>query len=834
MTRIRIALVTLAASMLWSQYAAAQLYERPVLVVDPGVHTAVAKTAAADAAGRFIVTGSYDKTVRLWSAADGSLLQTIRVPAGPGRRGQIFAVAMSPDGELISAGGFGEGHGIFPLYLFERATGKMKKRIPGLPETVHGLAFSADGRYLAAICHSRGLRVFDRDRDWAEIFSDADYGEEGYGVAFAADGRLATSSYDGIVRLYGRGPDSAFTLVKTQNEISGRLPFRLAFSPNGSVLAVGYNDKPAVDFFDGRSLARLPPPDLGGLSGGNLMQVAWSADGRTLFAGGGYRDAGGLRPVLAWDDGGRGPRRSLSAQCAATDNRTTALLALSHARLLALKFNPCLSMLNADGGVQWSVGPAGGDFRDERVAFATSADGSIIDFGFEEAGQSPVRFDVNALRLSDRPSTDPPTRPPRQEGLAVVHWQDSSSPRLDGKPLALENLERSRSLAIDADGHRFVLGAEWHVYAFDASGKKLWTSAAPDVAWAVNISGDGHLAVVAYGDGTIRWLRMEDGREILALYVLRDKKNWVLWKPEGFYEATPGALGVLKWHVNRGNEAVAETLPVSAIPKLHRPDALPLVLQQLETARALGIADLKAARIEVQTVTHSPVAPGAQLHVLAIGVSDYGDKAKSFHLNFAATDAKDIADVLYSSQASEAGGFYARVNPNILVDERADAGSINDAFVALEGAMAKGGGQDVAVVFFSGHGAMIHGQFYLVPNGVDARTPGRLESTAISADQLHHNITAVAAHGRVLMLLDACHSGGATGNGAELTPDADSLRNAISAGRVTILTSSRGKEPSLEDPSDKAKWRFGGHGAFTKVLLDALHGAADHDGQNYV
>ncbi len=42
------------------------------------------------------------------------------------------------------------------------------------------------------------------------------------------------------------------------------------------------------------------------------------------------------------------------------------------------------------------------------------------------------------------------------------------------------------------------------------------------------------------------------GSELLALYVLNDKKNWVAWTPEGFYGATPGAFGVLKWHVNRG------------------------------------------------------------------------------------------------------------------------------------------------------------------------------------------------------------------------------------------------------------------------------------------
>jgi hypothetical protein len=138
---------------------------------------------------------------------------------------------------------------------------------------------------------------------------------------------------------------------------------------------------------------------------------------------------------------------------------------------------------------------------------------------------------------------------------------------------------------------------------------------------------------------------MDDGRELLALFVLRDKQNWVAWTPEGFYGATPGAFGVLQWHVNRGFDAAAETVPVSVIPRLRRPDALALVLQEMETARALGIADVKAARRDVQSITRSARAPGARLHVLTIGVSDYGDKAKDLKLKFAHRDAQDVARV---------------------------------------------------------------------------------------------------------------------------------------------------------------------------------------------
>src|SRR5262249_16875666 len=81
------------------------LFERPVLAVDPGTHTAEIQSLAVDADGRFAVTGSDDRTVRIWSVADGKLLRTIWVPVGPQDVGDVYAVAMSPDGSIIAAGG---------------------------------------------------------------------------------------------------------------------------------------------------------------------------------------------------------------------------------------------------------------------------------------------------------------------------------------------------------------------------------------------------------------------------------------------------------------------------------------------------------------------------------------------------------------------------------------------------------------------------------------------------------------------------------------------------------------------------------------------------------
>jgi WD40 repeat protein len=238
------------AAALAAAPAAAQLltpgyHHQPVLVVDPGRHTGSIRRADVDAAGRFVVTASDDKTVRVWNAETGIVERTIRLPSGPGHIGKPYAVAISPDGMLVAAGGFtappGEG-ATFPILLYARDTGLPVKPIQGLPDAALFLAFSPDGRFLAAtLGGGNGLRVFDREAGWNEVPPDARHGplDGNRGAAFARDGRLATTSDDGQVRLYGPGP--RFERLAVQPAPGGARPLGIAFSRDGRFLAIGYD-----------------------------------------------------------------------------------------------------------------------------------------------------------------------------------------------------------------------------------------------------------------------------------------------------------------------------------------------------------------------------------------------------------------------------------------------------------------------------------------------------------------------------------------------------------------------------------------------------------------
>ncbi len=188
--------------------APAGLYDRPVLVVDPGMHTAMIRRAAADRDGRWAVTGSDDKTVRVWSLADGALARTIRLPAGPGQCRQGLCRGDQPGRRVDRR------RRLDPLeevdrtgadLLFDRASGAWSGASRACRMSSSTSTFSPDGRRLAPMLGRRRDCGFTSATGWAEAARDEDYGDSSYGAAFAPDGRLATTSYDGKVRLYAAG-----------------------------------------------------------------------------------------------------------------------------------------------------------------------------------------------------------------------------------------------------------------------------------------------------------------------------------------------------------------------------------------------------------------------------------------------------------------------------------------------------------------------------------------------------------------------------------------------------------------------------------------------------
>jgi WD40 repeat protein len=252
----------------------------PILQTETGMHTAPIKRIAVDRAEQFLVSGSDDKTVRVWDLASGRLLRTLRVPLGAGSVGKIYAVAISPDGQSIAVGGYtgpssGKNNDI--IYIFDRASGELRQRIAGLQNVINHLAYSPDGRHLAAVFGgANGLRVYETGT-YREVAQDREYGDSAYWVAFDPSGKLVSTSDDGYLRLH----DSAFQLRRKVQTPGRKLPFAAAFSPDGRHIAVGYLDSTRVDVFAAEDLKRAYAANTMGATNGDLSKVALVA-GRAL------------------------------------------------------------------------------------------------------------------------------------------------------------------------------------------------------------------------------------------------------------------------------------------------------------------------------------------------------------------------------------------------------------------------------------------------------------------------------------------------------------------------------------------------------------------------
>jgi hypothetical protein len=553
----------------------------PVLTIETGMHVAAIRQISVDKSCRLAVTGSDDKTVRLWTLADGKLQKIMRPPIGLGNLGKVFAVAMSPDGKTIAAGGYDAYFGLkstIGIYIYDAATGALMTRIGAVEDSIDRMAMSPDGRYVAVtLSTGRGMRAYDI-KTGNQVGTDPDYGTDTFGASFGPDGRLYTGSFDGYLRAY----DKNFKLTAKVATKAGKQPTTVAIDDTGEKLAVGFSDSMGVEVHRTSDLALSYTADTSGLTIGNLAHVAWSKTGGRLIAGGTHNRVSGT-PIVIWENGGRGARSEPDI-----GQGTVMYLAPCGDMIATTTADPSWAWLDAAGRITQGKVAGTIDMRSKLgEAFKVSRDGLQVRFGMQIGGGQPTLFDLTTGTLTADGQGNGLTAP-KIDGVALADWQNTMHPNVAGNVLKLIQYENSRAWAATPDASRFVLGLDWTLRGYDRTGKQLWEKSAPGIAWGVNVTGDGRVAVAAYGDGTIRWHRMSDGQELLALFINKSDRRWVAWTPSGYYQASPGGEDLFGWHINRGWDQVADFFPASRFrDRFSRPDIVQRILVTLDEDKAI-------------------------------------------------------------------------------------------------------------------------------------------------------------------------------------------------------------------------------------------------------
>ena len=167
--------------------------------------------------------------------------------------------------------------------------------------------------------------------------------------------------------------------------------------------------------------------------------------------------------------------------------------------------------------------------------------------------------------------------------------------------------------------------------------------------------------------------------------------------------------------------------------------------------------------------------------------------------------------------------LYDQIEATVVADRDATRAGILQGFQWLRKQMTQ---KDIGVIAYSGHGVKdTDGNFFLAPVDVD---PQNLLTTGVSGDDFKRVLASLP--GRIVVLLDACHSGaaGEAHRKAAFALTDELVRDlATDDYGVIVMASSMGREYSEE--SDELR-----HGYFTAALLEGLQGKADYNQDRFV
>jgi WD40 repeat protein len=217
--------------------------------------------------GRTLASGDAQATIRLWDVAAGKELHQIDLKSGT----ETLSLAFSPDGQTLACAGGWNDSSFLPknavfnvqgvkmtwkqgylILLWDVASGKEIRRFEGLQDDLKSVAFSPDGKTLAAASRNGRVGLWDVATGRERLYIVAHPGH-------------ADASFSGSPCV--------------------------AFSPDGKTLATAGNDR-AIRFWDpatAKELGQFQVPD------GGISCIAYSPDGKSLAS------AGVDTTVLVWE-----------------------------------------------------------------------------------------------------------------------------------------------------------------------------------------------------------------------------------------------------------------------------------------------------------------------------------------------------------------------------------------------------------------------------------------------------------------------------------------------------------------------------------------------------
>jgi len=710
-----------------------------VVAVETGGHRNLVRHLLFTPDGKEIVSAGDDKVVRVWNVATGKTERIIRGEVGAGREGQVFSVALSPDGAWLAVAGWmtSAEHPGHHIRLYDYRTGGLMGLFVGHQERVSSVAFSSDGHYLISGAHDNTAIIWNATtRQSLHVLKG--HKAEVLAVAFAPGDRAVTGSYDGTLKLW-RVSDGAEIATLTGHR---GMVETLAVNPRDGSIASGSRVGELM-LWDSKSGSLRKALET---QQNVIGRLRFGPDGNTLLTTAGE---GSLFMQKIWDvETGqvlatyKGHDNSVSAADISPDQRLVATGGGKDSEIHVWDIKTGKVASNAAGAPLILRGLSAPVFATGWLPEAGAILwGAISDYAtHNDRGALTHRFRLPTAtgkmrepeRLSVEAALDARRAQDTHGSLTIVHSPGGPyghdavlTIARNGKAIAQMTRDQSSgyghlAYTFTPDGQRVISGgSNGHLLAYDLTGALVGRFVGHEGAvWSVACSSDGRLLISGGGDQTVRIWNLSSYELIATLLQGRDEE-WVMWTPQGYYAGSPGADKLVGWQINRGPDQAADFVGAEQLRQhLNRPDIVEraLILASAEQAvrdslgTSFSLADLLARSVpkfRILAPSAGAIQTGGRTAV-KIAIEATPDPIKAIRVQINGRQIDELTPALAS------GGFHAG-------EETLDlplAAGRNDVRIVLTNAI--GEQAETVTVMHQGEGDLDRrGTLYILAIGVD-------------------------------------------------------------------------------------------------------------------
>ncbi len=230
-------------------------------------HQEAVRSLAYSSDGKFLASGSFDGTIRIWDVPSGSLKESFNA-----HDDAIRSIAFSPDGDLLASVSFDQ-----ILKIRDLSSGEFQTEIEAHQASINKVLFSPSGDVLYTTSLDNRILMWDVNTGnlVREIVNNHDGGILSLELSEKA-GLLTSGGIDGTIRVYDlQGEDTAYL-----GDHTGWV-YDLAISPDGAEMASCSLDQSVKvwDLINGREKVQLDD------CRSAVQTVTYSPDGEFLAAG---------------------------------------------------------------------------------------------------------------------------------------------------------------------------------------------------------------------------------------------------------------------------------------------------------------------------------------------------------------------------------------------------------------------------------------------------------------------------------------------------------------------------------------------------------------------